>query len=55
MRYTGAGANAAAASAPALLITPAGMVAVLAFTDIIPGGFTAASKTPGRQRHHSRS
>lgn len=45
--YTGAGADAETASAPALLISPAGMVAVLAFTDIIPGGFAAGSNTPG--------
>ena len=31
----------------AMLITPAGIVAVLAFTDIIPGGFTAGKETPG--------
>jgi poly-gamma-glutamate capsule biosynthesis protein CapA/YwtB (metallophosphatase superfamily) len=47
VHYAGAGADAAAASAPSLLITPAGMVAVLAFTDIIPGGFAAGSDTPG--------
>ncbi len=45
--YAGAGADAAAASAPAFRATPAGIVAVLAFTDIIPGGFTATSDTPG--------
>ena len=45
--HAGAGADAAGASAPALLITPAGIVAVLAFTDIIPGGFTATSDAPG--------
>ncbi len=47
VHQAGAGADAAAASAPALLLTPAGTVAVLAFTDIIPGGFTAGSGTPG--------
>ncbi len=47
VHWAGAGADAAAASAPALLITPAGMVAVLAFTDIIPGGFAAGSSSPG--------
>ena len=45
--HAGAGADAAAASAPALLITPAGIVAVLAFTDIIPGGFAATADAPG--------
>ncbi len=47
VHYVGAGTDAAAASAPSLLITPAGMVAVLAFTDIIPGGFAAGADTPG--------
>ena len=47
VHYAGAGADAAAASAPSMLITPAGMVAVLAFTDIIPGGFAAGSDSPG--------
>lgn len=45
--HAGAGADATQASAPALLITPAGTVSVLAFTDIIPGGFAATAKTPG--------
>ncbi|NLO27005.1 MAG: CapA family protein [Actinobacteria bacterium] len=47
VHHAGAGADAAAASAPAILLTPAGTVAVLAFTDIIPGGFAAGSDTPG--------
>jgi poly-gamma-glutamate capsule biosynthesis protein CapA/YwtB (metallophosphatase superfamily) len=47
VRWAGAGENAAAAAAPSLLITPAGMVAVLAFTDIIPGGFAAGPDSPG--------
>jgi len=47
VQWAGAGANSAEAAAPAMLITPAGIVAVLAFTDIIPGGFAAGSKSPG--------
>jgi poly-gamma-glutamate capsule biosynthesis protein CapA/YwtB (metallophosphatase superfamily) len=47
VHYAGTGENAAAAAAPSLLITPAGMVAVLAFTDIIPGGFAAGTDSPG--------
>jgi hypothetical protein len=47
VQYAGAGPDAASAAAPAMLITPAGMVACLAYTDIIPGGFTAGSETPG--------
>ena len=45
--HAGAGANSASAAAPALLITPSGTVAVLAFTEIIPGGFEAGPKQPG--------
>ncbi|MFH0917354.1 MAG: CapA family protein [bacterium] len=45
--HAGAGADASAAQAPALLITPAGVVAVLAFTDIVPGGFAATARQPG--------
>lgn len=45
--HAGAGADASAARAPALLITPAGIVAVLAFTEIIPGGFEATAEHPG--------
>ncbi len=37
--HAGAGANLSAARAPAILDTPAGKVAVLAFTDIIPPAF----------------
>jgi hypothetical protein len=47
VRYAGAGADAAAASAPALIKTPAGTVAFIAVTDIIPGGFAATSDSPG--------
>jgi poly-gamma-glutamate capsule biosynthesis protein CapA/YwtB (metallophosphatase superfamily) len=47
VNHAGAGSDAAKASAPALLITPAGVVAILAYTDIIPGGFTATADTPG--------
>jgi poly-gamma-glutamate synthesis protein (capsule biosynthesis protein) len=47
VQWAGAGADAATASAPATLITPAGIVAVLAYTDIIPGGFAATKETPG--------
>ena len=45
--HAGAGANDKAAAAPALLETPAGTVAVLAFTDIIPGGFPAGPARAG--------
>ncbi len=45
--YAGAGADRRAAEAPALLITPAGIVKVLAFTEIIPGGFAATAEHPG--------
>ena len=45
--HSGAGANLAAARAPALLATPAGKVAVLAFTDIIPAGFAATATQAG--------
>jgi poly-gamma-glutamate capsule biosynthesis protein CapA/YwtB (metallophosphatase superfamily) len=45
--HSGAGANLAAARAPALLTTPAGNVAVLAFTDIIPAGFAATATGAG--------
>ncbi len=45
--HAGAGANSSSAAAPALLITPAGTVAVLAFTEIIPAGFEAGSHQPG--------
>ncbi|MBN1629449.1 MAG: CapA family protein [Thermoleophilia bacterium] len=47
VQWAGAGANSAEAAEPAMLITPAGIVAVLAFTDIIPGGFAAGSQSPG--------
>ncbi|MHB9148539.1 MAG: CapA family protein [Thermoleophilia bacterium] len=44
---TGAGADLDAARAPALLDTPAGTVAVLAFSDILPAGFAAGAERPG--------
>jgi len=47
--HAGAGANKAAAATPALLAAPAGIVAVLAFTEIVPGGFAATGKSPGVQ------
>lgn len=43
----GAGPDLAAARAPALLDTPAGTVAVLAFSDILPVGFPAGAERPG--------
>jgi poly-gamma-glutamate synthesis protein (capsule biosynthesis protein) len=45
--HAGAGADLSAAREPALLDTPAGTVAVLAFTDIIPAGFPAGSERAG--------
>ena len=45
--HAGAGSNRASAAAPAILVTPAGTVAVLAFTSIIPSGFTATAKQGG--------
>jgi poly-gamma-glutamate capsule biosynthesis protein CapA/YwtB (metallophosphatase superfamily) len=45
--HSGAGATLATARAPALLTTPAGKVAVLAFTDIIPAGFPATATGAG--------
>ena len=45
--HAGAGANLSAARAPAILDTPAGKVAVLAFTDIIPAGFSATATRAG--------
>lgn len=45
--YAGAGADAASAGAPTLLITPAGTVAVLAYTGILPSGFAAGKERPG--------
>lgn len=45
--HAGAGADLSAARKPALLNTPAGTVAVLAFTDIIPAGFPAGSERAG--------
>ena len=45
--HAGAGANLKAAQAPAILSTPAGTVAVLAFTDIIPAGFPAGATRAG--------
>jgi len=45
--HAGAGEDLAAARSPALLDTPAGSVAVLAFTDIIPAGFPAGVERAG--------
>ena len=47
VNHAGAGADAQAARAPALLITPAGVVAFLAFTEIIHPGFPATADGPG--------
>ncbi len=47
VKHAGAGANAAAAVAPAILDTPAGKVAVLAYSSIVPSGFAAGVSTPG--------
>ena len=43
----GAGPDLEAARAPALLDTPAGRVAVLAYTDVLPVGFSAGAARPG--------
>jgi poly-gamma-glutamate capsule biosynthesis protein CapA/YwtB (metallophosphatase superfamily) len=55
--HAGAGLDSTAAATPALLITPAGTVAVLAFTEIIPSDFAATADqgginpvTPDRKR-----
>jgi poly-gamma-glutamate synthesis protein (capsule biosynthesis protein) len=45
--HAGAGLNSTSAAAPAVLITPAGTVSVLAYTSIIPGGFAATSSHGG--------
>lgn len=45
--HAGAGADRSEAEAPAILISPAGTVAFLAVTAIIPGGFAATDKQPG--------
>ncbi len=45
--HSGAGADLAAARAPALLVTPAGKVAVLAYTSILPEGFAAGADRAG--------
>jgi poly-gamma-glutamate synthesis protein (capsule biosynthesis protein) len=47
VNHVGAGADLEAARAPALLITPAGVVAFLAFTEIIHPGFPATAERPG--------
>lgn len=44
---SGAGVDLAAARAPALLDTPAGKVAVLAYTSILPEGFAAGADRAG--------
>ncbi len=45
--HAGAGAERSSAEAPAILLTPAGSVAMLAFTELVPAGFPATSKSPG--------
>jgi poly-gamma-glutamate capsule biosynthesis protein CapA/YwtB (metallophosphatase superfamily) len=45
--HAGAGMDVTAARAPAILETPAGTVAVLAFNQIVPSGFAAGTKRPG--------
>lgn len=45
--HAGAGLNSAAAATPAILITPAGTVSVLAFTEILPSGFAATADHGG--------
>lgn len=45
--HAGAGKNLAAAAAPAIMATPAGTVAVLAASEIVPGGFGASAEQPG--------
>ncbi len=47
IKWAGAGADASEARSPALLETPAGTVAVLALTGIIPSGFPAGADRPG--------
>ncbi len=47
VNHAGAGADAEAAQAPALLLTPAGIVAVLAFTELIHPGFAATADRAG--------
>jgi poly-gamma-glutamate capsule biosynthesis protein CapA/YwtB (metallophosphatase superfamily) len=47
VNHAGAGADLQAAQEPALLITPAGTVAVLAFTEIIHPGFPATGERAG--------
>jgi hypothetical protein len=43
----GAGANAAAAYAPALMSTPGGTVAVLGLSQVVPAGWAATADSPG--------
>jgi len=47
VNHAGAGADAQAAAAPTLLITPAGVVAFLAYTEIIHPGFPATADRAG--------
>jgi poly-gamma-glutamate capsule biosynthesis protein CapA/YwtB (metallophosphatase superfamily) len=47
IEHAGGGKDLAAARAPAVLTTPAGTVAVLAFTDKYASGFAAGSSKPG--------
>jgi poly-gamma-glutamate synthesis protein (capsule biosynthesis protein) len=45
--HAGAGKNIAEAAAPVIMATPAGTVAVLAASEIVPGGFAATAQQPG--------
>ncbi len=47
VKHAGAGANGAAAVAPVIMDTPAGKVAVLAYSSIVPSGFAAGAGKPG--------
>jgi poly-gamma-glutamate capsule biosynthesis protein CapA/YwtB (metallophosphatase superfamily) len=47
IEHAGAGKDISAARTPAILSTPAGKVAVLAFTDKFAGGFAAGTGRPG--------
>lgn len=47
IKWAGAGADASEARSPSLVATPAGTVAVLAFTGIIPSGFPAGADRAG--------
>jgi poly-gamma-glutamate capsule biosynthesis protein CapA/YwtB (metallophosphatase superfamily) len=47
VNHAGGGVNSGQAGAPALLIAPAGTVAVFAYTDKFAAGFAAGAKKPG--------